>query len=387
MVNSTRVPIYRDAGFELSNAELTAGAFEAETGHERDPGKYIYSRYRNPTVVAAEEEIMKTEGCEWALLAQSGMAAIDIALSLFQEAGDHRSWLFFSEIYGGTNSYIDSVLVKRRGIDAVRFDPDGNSYNLGRLESLIIEKKPALLYFEVISNPMLMIADATEIIAIARKHGVATIIDNTFATSMLYKPLDYGADIVIHSATKYLGGHGNITAGVLCGNNQDIMHRAIEYRKYAGHMLSADEAYRLHTQIQTFSLRFAQQCHNAMELATFITGNSTIEKVFYPGLSDHPTHDVAMKLFGGMGFGAMITFSFGGDGDSVKRERRDAFINALSGEIKLVPTLGDSHTILMPVEPVWGYKYNEPGMIRLSVGFEDTTYLLSLIGGALEAVV
>lgn len=378
-INSPRVPIYRDSGFELTNAEITSQTFASETAHDHSPSKYIYSRYRNPTVVAAEEEIMKIEGSSWALLAQSGMAAIDIALSIYHDRNDKRPWMFFSEIYGGTNSYIDSVLVARRGIDVVRYEPENLNYNLDRIESLIIEKRPALIYFEVISNPMLIIADAARIIGIARKHGVASIVDNTFSTPMLYKPLEDGADIVVHSATKYLGGHGNITAGVLCGNNFELMQKAIEYRKFVGHMLSADDAYRLTTQMHSFYLRFRQQCINAAAVSAILDSNELVDMVLYPGKNNHITHSVAKALFRDAGYGAMITFSFAGDTPEAKREKRDRFIDLVSGDIKLIPTLGDSHTILMPVESVWGYKYPEPGMIRLSVGFEETPALVAVI--------
>ncbi|TFH33929.1 MAG: PLP-dependent transferase [Bacteroidia bacterium] len=386
-INSSRVPIYRETGFELTNAEITSQTFESETGHEREPGRYIYSRYRNPTVVAAEEGIMQIEGSAWALLAQSGMAAIDIALSIFQEKDDIRPWVFFSEIYGGTNSYIDSVLQARRGIEVVKYEPYNNTYDLAAIESLIAEKRPSVLYFEVISNPMLIIADAREIIKIAKRYGVYTIVDNTFSTPVLYRPLSDGADIVIHSATKYLAGHGNITAGALCGDNPELLKRAIEYRKFVGHMLSPDDAYRLTTQMQSFNLRFRQQCINASALAIIFENNPNIDKVLYPGIDKHQTHSIASSLFGSAGYGAMITFSFGGYDQSVKRGRRDRFIEAVSNDIKLIPTLGDSHTILMPVEPVWGYKYPEPGMIRMSVGFEETAHLAGIIERGLSLVI
>lgn len=382
-VNSMRVPVYRDAGFVLSNAETTSDIFEKEADHERHPGKYIYSRYRNPTVVAAEDELISIEGSRWALIAQSGMAAIDIALSLFQEKDNKAPWLFFSEIYGGTNSYIDNVLVKRRGVEIVRFDPSGNSYDLEELERMIVKHQPSLVYYEVISNPLLIIADAPAINAIAHKHGAAVIIDNTFATPMLYSPLADGADIVVHSATKYLGGHGNITAGAICGNNEELMKKAIEYRKYTGHMISPDDAYRLHTQMQSFRIRFSRQCNNAAMLAQLLLSNPVISSVLYPKLPEHPTNSIAVKLFEGKGFGAMITFTLKGKDSNEMRKRRDTFIDAVSGSIKLVPTLGDAHTILMPVEPVWGYKYPEPGMIRLSVGFEEPEYLADVVSAGL----
>lgn len=383
-VNSARTPVYRDAGFELYSAEETGRAFGMETDPERDPGLYIYSRYRNPTVVSAEEEILKLEDSAWALLTQSGMSAIDVALSIFQESDNQKPWLFFSEIYGGTISYIESVLVKRRGLKVHYFTPSEGRYDTQLFEKTIAELKPAVVYIETISNPMVIVADVQEVIRISAKYGCRTIVDNTFATSWLYKPLHDKADIVLHSATKYLSGHGNITAGVICGNDRKLMKDAIEYRKYVGHMLSPDDAYRLETQVQTFPLRYSRQCSNAVQVAEMLASCEKVKKVWYPGLVQHPTHDIADKLFGGKGYGAMITFDFNGSGREEKKSRRDRFISFVSEKVKLIPSLGDFRTILMPVEAVWGAKYPEPGMIRLSVGFEEFDELKNLIEKALN---
>lgn len=385
-INSSRMPVYRDAGFELYDAKTTADAFKKESEHSREPDIYIYSRYRNPTVVSAEEEIMKLEGCEWALLTQSGMSAIDTALSIFQHGKDTRPWLFFTEIYGGTISFIESVLKARRGLDIQYFTPDDGKYDLDKLEKTISVLRPEFVYIESISNPMLIVADVTEIARISKKHGSKVIIDNTFATPWLYKPLDEGVDIVIHSATKYFSGHGNLTAGVICGNDKKIMQSAIEYRKFVGHMLSPDDAYRLQTQIQSFELRFSCQCSNALKLAEYLNKVPVIKKVWFPGLKSHSTHNIAEKLFSGKGFGAMITFDFDGKNETEKRGRRDKFIKLVSEKIKLIPTLGDPHTILMPVEAVWPTKYPEPGMIRLSVGFEEYAELEGTVGNAIKAL-
>ena len=385
-INSRRVPVYRDAGFELFDAGTTAKAFSAETQNERVPGKYIYSRYRNPTVVAAEEEIMDLEGSAWALLSQSGMSAIDIAFSIFQNGKNARPWLFFSEIYGGTISYSDVILKKRRGLHIESFAPVNERYDLNSFKAVMRSLKPEIVYIESISNPMLIVPDALAIIKASKKYGAKVIVDNTFATPYLWKPLDSGADIVIHSATKYFSGHGNITAGVICGNDKKIMKAAIEYRKFIGHMLSADDAYRLHSQIQTFSLRFKQQCINASTIAEILCKAKNVHKVWYPGLKSHSSHIEAVKLFRGRGFGGMVTFDFAGKNYAEKKRRRDSFISAVSDRIKLVPTLGDPRTILMPVEAVWGVKYPEPGMIRLSAGFEDTDEIKSVMEYGLERV-
>jgi Cystathionine beta-lyases/cystathionine gamma-synthases len=386
MINSARIPIFRDAGFELTDAETTSKAFAGETKNEHEPELYIYSRYRNPTVVAAEKEIIRLEGSKWALLTQSGMSAIDVAFSIFQVGNKVKPWLFFSEIYGGTISYAENVLRKRRGLDIHSFVPVNDKYDLRAFELLIKKLEPEIVYIEAISNPMLIVPDAEAIIKIAKKYGAKIIVDNTFATPYLWKPLINGADIVIHSATKYFSGHGNLTAGVLCGNNNAIMKAAIEYRKFAGHMISADDAYRLHTQIQTFNLRFRQQCFNASLVAEILERSEKVSKVWYPGLKGHSTHKEALKLFGDKGFGGMVTFDFAGSNGAKKKKRRDRFIKAVSENIKLIPTLGDPRTILMPVEAVWGAKYPEPGMIRLSAGFEEADELVSTITTALNSI-
>lgn len=380
------MPVYRDAGFELYDAGITSSAFDDEKDPEREPGHYIYSRYRNPTVVSAEEEIMKLEGSKWSLLTQSGMSAIEVALSIFQIGKDTGPWLFFTEIYGGTISFIESVLVKRRGLNISYFTPDGNRYDLKAFENVVSELKPQVVYVETISNPMVMVADIPEVIRISKKYGARVIADNTFATPWLYKPLNDGADLVIHSATKYFSGHGNITAGVICGNERSLMQEALEYRKFVGHMLSPDDAYRLQTQVQTFNLRFERQCNNALKLADYLGKAEIIKNVWYPGLKTHSTNDIAEKLFAGKGYGAMITFDIAGRDGEEKRKRRDKFIRLVSENIKLIPSLGDYKTILMPVEAVWGTKYPEPGMIRLSVGFEEYEELSELISKALSSL-
>jgi len=385
-INCSRIPIYRDAGFELYDAQTTARAFSNEIDPAHNPELYIYSRYRNPTVVAAEEEIMKLEGTAWALLTQSGMSAIDTALSIFQKGEKSSPWLFFSEIYGGTISFAESVLKNRRGLDIHSFNPLMGRYNLASFESLMKKLKPEIVYIETISNPMLIVPDAARIIEIVKKYGAVVIVDNTFATPYLWKPVKDGADIVVHSATKYLSGHGNLTAGVLCGNDPHLFKAAIEYRKLVGHMLSPDDAYRLHTQMQTFDLRYRQQCSNASRIADLLLKSERISKVWYPGLKKHPSHNEAAALFRDKGFGGMVTFDFAGKSKAEKGKKRDSFIKAVSDNIRLIPTLGDPRTILIPVESVWGAKYPEPGMIRLSAGFEVYEELEITIKDALKVI-
>jgi len=385
-VKSTRTPIYRDAGFLLGDIPTMKKAFADEVGHPINPDLYIYSRYRNPTVVAVEEFYCEIEGCKWSLVSQSGMAAIDIALSVFQKRNQPNRWAFFTEIYGGTNSFIDKVLVNRRGIEAIRFAPDGNTYSLEAFEKFMSLNKPQVVFFEVISNPMLLVTDAIEIIKISKKHGAAVVVDNTFATPYLFKPLDFGADLVIHSATKYLAGHGNLSAGIVSGNDIGLAAEAIEYRKWAGHMISPDEAYRLHDMLKSFEIRIKQHFDNASAIANFLNDHPKIESVCYPGLSTHPTHSLSKKLFGDKGFGAIVTFDIKGDNFAEKQKKCNNFINAVSEKIKLIPTLGDADTILMPVEPVWGDRYPFPGMVRLSVGIESSYIIINALSKGLDSI-
>jgi cystathionine beta-lyase/cystathionine gamma-synthase len=230
-------------------------------------------------------------------------------MSVFQKGELTKPWLFFSEIYGGTLSYIDSVLRKRRGLQIHSFNPVDEKYDLLEFEKIIGIIKPEVIYIEAISNPMLIVTDVGNVVRLAHKYGSKVIVDNTFATPELYKPLEDGADLVIHSATKYFSGHGNITAGAVCGNDT-LMKAAIEYRKFVGHMISPDDAYRLNTQIQTFRLRFREQCNNAVRIIRILKDHPAIRKTWYPGLPDHPTHKEALRLFGDRGFGAMITVDF-----------------------------------------------------------------------------
>jgi cystathionine beta-lyase/cystathionine gamma-synthase len=385
-INASHTPLYREAGFNLKNSKLTKEAFLNELDHLHEPENYIYSRYRNPTVVQVEKQLMKLEDCTWSLLVETGMAAIDVAVSLFQKGAKTRPWLFFYEIYGGTNSFIDAVLIKRRDLDIHRFYADNGSYDYLKLEKILKEIKPEFLYFEAVSNPMLIVADVKQIITLAKKYDTKIIVDNTFGTPFLWKPLADGADLVIHSATKYLSGHGNITAGVICGNDMELLKEAIEYRKWAGHFLSPDDAYRLGSQLKSFNLRFKQHCQNALAIANYLENHSKIENVLYPGLSSHPTHKEALSLFGNKGFGGVITFDIKGVSSEDKREKCNVFIEALSDVIPLIPTLGEADTILLPVEPVWGAKYPLPGVIRLSIGIENVELLQQLLEKGLDRI-
>ena len=381
---SKRLPIYRNAGFLFDTVEEAAEVFAKEEAYPQSSDRFSYSRYGSPNVAETESRLAEIEGSSWAVLCASGMAAIDTALSAFQCGADTGTWLFFSELYGGTNDYIDAVLARKRGIEIARFSPtaDQERYDILELEELLDRLNPTLLYFEPITNPLLIVSHGNRIIQLAKARKMTVVVDNTFATPLLWRPLDHGADVVVHSATKYLGGHGNLTAGVVCGNSSDIRKAAMLYRKYVGNILSPDDAYRLGTQVQTFALRFRRQCENAARLARTMATHPAVERVRYPGLESHTTHPEAVHTFGERGFGAMLNVVFAGG-----RTAADTFVEAASETISSVPTLGDPTTIMLHVSTVWGEKrFPYPGMIRLSVGFEPYDQLESGVLRALDEV-
>jgi cystathionine beta-lyase/cystathionine gamma-synthase len=384
---SKRTPVYRDAGFPFGSIEEAARTVEQELEDPQSSGGFIYTRYGNPTVIETEEAIAKLEGSEWALLTASGMAAIDVALSVSQDPEDTRPWLFFEELYGGTVGYIKEVLEKQRGINIEWFKTVAGEecFDLKKLEDRLKDEtkpKPKLIFFEPISNPLLIVSDGEEIIRMAREREIKTVVDNTFATPHLWHPLESGADLVVHSATKYLSGHGNITAGVIIGKSAELKKRVRLYRKFVGNILNADEAYRLGTQLKTFNLRFARQCKNAERLAEVLEKHKAVKSVRYPKLKSHKTHDEALSLFKEKGYGAMISFELEGGQAACER-----FVEKVSEHISYVITLGDAESILLHVPTVFGEKYEQyEGLIRLSVGFGPYEELKRVVLDALDAL-
>jgi cystathionine beta-lyase/cystathionine gamma-synthase len=379
-----RAPLYRDSAFVFESIEQSQRAFAAELDYPQSADDFIYTRYANPNVIETEAFLAEIEGSAWTMLTSSGMSAIDVALSAYQQREQTGVWLFFDEIYGGTNAYISQVLEARRGVSIARFPrrADAESYDLDALNALLDRVQPRLLYFEPVSNPLLIAADGEAIIKAAKARGIAVLVDNTFATPQLWRPLESGADLVIHSATKYFSGHGNLTAGVVCGNDPALHKALLTYRKLVGHILSPDDAYRLGTQVKTFELRFTRQCENASRLAHTLNAHDKIQYVRYPGLATHPTHREARTTFGDRGFGAMITFELAGG-----RAACDTFIAHVAPQIRYATTLGDPTTILIHVPTVFTEeRFPYPGMIRMSLGFEPYQPLEACILDALEHV-
>ena len=384
MIQSRRRPIYRDSAFVFESIEQCEETFQAELADPQSADALIYTRYGSPNVIESEAELAKLEQCGWAVLTSSGMSAIDVALSLFHKGEATGTWLVFDEIYGGTKAYLEQVVKARRGVAIEYFEmKEGEeAFDLDLLTKALDRIKPSLLYFEPVSNPLLVTADGEAIIRLAKERGIPVVIDNTFATPLLWKPLLSGADLVVHSATKYFSGHGNITAGVVCGNDPEFRKAAMSYRKMVGHILSPDDAYRLGTQLETFELRVSRQNDNAMQLAQVLEAHPQIEQVRYPGLASHTTHQEALNMFDGRGFGAMITFEIKGG-----RAAAEAFIAGVKHHVQFMTTLGDPQSILIHVPTVFTQeRFPQMGMFRLSVGFEAYEELEKSIVTALDGL-
>ncbi len=365
--------VNRTIGFPLGGVEDTENLFNAPVGE----GAYSYARRENPTVLDCERALAKIETAEWCVLAPCGMAAINIALSIFNDPGDRRPWLFPADVYSGTRNCATQVLQNQRGVNIRFAERAGQNSTTTNLIAAIEGEAPALVFVEPISNPLLDINDVHAVVAAAHGHGAIVVVDNTFGTPYLFHPLDAGADLVVHSATKYLGGHNNILAGVIGVNDHDLYVRLMTHRNMIGSVMSPDDAARLKTQLLTFPLRLARQNATAVTIAEYLEGHPSVSKVRYPGLSSHGDHKLAQQMFGQRGFGGMITFDLACDEEGSRR-----FVEDLSPHIPHIGSLGDVDTTFLHVQACFGDQY-EMSSIRLSVGIEPPEQIMECLARAL----
>jgi cystathionine beta-lyase/cystathionine gamma-synthase len=288
------LPVYRTSAFVFDTAEEYADVLG-----NRAPG-YVYTRIDNPTVDAFAAAVAYLEGAEAGQAFASGMAAISTTLLTFLSGGDHV--VAQSSLYGGTYSMLAHVL-PRFGIKTTF---------VSSVEEAAAAVRPAtrIVYGETIANPTLAVADLPGLAAVAREAGALFVVDSTFATPVVCRPLEWGADVVLHSATKYLGGHTDATGGVALGSAA-LMSRVRAMRSELGGSLSPDEAFLLHRGIATLPLRVDRQCETALAFATALAAHPAVEAVAYPGLPDDAGHGLASKLFdtrnGSTRYGAVVT--------------------------------------------------------------------------------
>lgn len=325
------------------------------------PGDFEYSRSGNPTRNALEELIADLEGGVKGFAFGSGLAAIHAVLSLFQP-GDHL--ILGDDVYGGTFRLLEKVF-KPLGLSYTMVD----SQDLTQLEAALTAHTKAL-YIETPSNPLLKIIDLEKSAAWAKKNKLLTIVDNTFATPYLQQPLALGADIVLHSGTKYLGGHSDLVAGLVTTNKTDLAEKIGFNQNSIGGVLGPQDSWLLQRGIKTLAVRMEAHQKNAEMIAEFLINHPAVANVYYPGLAAHPGHEIAVKQM--RGFGGMIAFELVDEGrvaEFVEALKIITLAESLGGVESLieVPAVMTHASIPKEKREAAGIK---DGLIRLSVGIE-----------------
>jgi len=367
------VPIYQSSTFAFKSAKHGAALFAGE-----EEG-YFYTRLGNPTTAALEREMAFLEGGEAALCFSSGMAAISAVILELCNSGDNL--VSSDTVYGGTHNLYKETLPKWN-IQV----KEVNATDLAKVESAI-DEKTRLVFIETPANPTLAIIDIEGCAKICRKHQIPLVIDNTFATPYLQRPIEMGADIIIHSATKYIGGHGDTIAGIVIGKKDFITNLRAKILRDLGAVISPLNSWLLLRGLKTLPVRMDRHCANAFEVAKFLSLHPKINWVRYPGLSTHPQYELAcrqMKKFGGM-----ITFEIKGD-----REAGEKLMNNV-GLITLAVSLGDCDSLIEHPASMTHSTYNaqelaevgiSEGLIRLSVGLEDPSDIINDLKSALKKI-
>lgn len=363
-------PIYQTATFQLPTPE--AGADYAA---EIAPAQF-YTRYGSPNNKQVEALLATLEGSEAALVLGSGMAAISTALLSNLKAGDHAVAQLTH--YTATLSLLTDVL-PRFGIQVTQVDQrDADAF------ARAMQPNTRVVYTETPTNPTMDLTDLRATAEIAHAHGALAITDNTFASAYNQRPLQMGYDLVIHSATKYLNGHSDVTAGAICGPRK-LIEKAWEHMRINGPVLHPFEAWLLRRGLQTYGLRMARHNANALAVARFLEAHPAVGKVYYPGLESHPQHELARRQMTG-GFGGMIAFEMKGGYDAAYRVIGRTRLCILAVSLGGVETL-----ITHPASMVHAQQTEEqralagiaPGLIRLSVGCEDVEDIIADLEQAL----
>jgi len=361
-------PIVRSSTFTFSStAEMKRWA-------EGKSKAYIYTRYGNPTLSVAETKLAGLEHGEAAVVTASGMAAISSALLAVLEAGDEL--IATRQLYGGSYRLMRDIL-PRFGIRVQHVDNDLEGVNR------LITPRTRALYVETPTNPTLRLVDLRKAIALARRHHLIAMIDNTFATPVLQKPIELGFDLVVHSATKYLAGHSDLIGGVAIGSRKWI-DRVRQMVIYLGGSMDPGAGYLLIRGIKSLEVRVQRQCATALAVAKFLTKHPKVSRVHYPGLSTHPDHRLAKRQM--KGFGGMMAFDLKGGLPAARRlcDRVRVFLLAASlggVESLVVLPLFTSHYRMSRKELAAAGV--EPGTVRVSIGLEDPRDLIEDLRQAL----
>ena len=338
------------------------------------PGDYEYSRTGNPTRNALETNLASLEGGAGAVACASGMAAIVMAFELVPSGG---RVVATSDSYGGTYRVGENVL-RRRGLDFTWMDTSDTEATIREIEA-----GAAMLFLETPTNPMLRIADLRALSEAARAHGAVVVVDNTFMSPYFQRPLELGADIVVHSSTKYLNGHSDGVGGILVARGADHLERFRYLQNAAGAILSPFDSWLLLRSSKTLALRMERHDENARRIAAMLDEHREVAAVHYPGLPDHPGHDLARRQMSG--FGGMLSFDVG----TMERARR--VMEALR-TFHIAESLGGVESLANHPATMTHASIPEPmrramgvgdGLVRLSVGVEDVADLLADLDDAL----
>lgn len=369
---ATQVPVVHSVSFGYEDLDewLEVARGEAD-GH-------IYGRNTNPTVAVFEEKVRVLEGGEAATSASTGMAAISNTLHAFLAPGKRA--VSVKDTYGGTTKVFTDFL-PQLGVDVQLCD----TTDFDAIESEIA-KGCDILYLESPTNPTLKVIDLERLAAAGHHQGAVVVVDNTFATPINQNPLDLGADLVVHSATKFLGGHADALGGVVVGS-EDLVAKVYHYREINGATLDPMAAYLLIRGMKTLELRVERQGRSAQRIAEYLLQHPKVKSVNYPGLPSHPQHDIARKQM--RGFGGMLSFSLGDDLDAVRKfiprlSLAHAAANLGSVETTIGPPATTSH-VEVPRDERAALGIPE-GLIRYSTGIENVDDLLADLDAALEGI-
>ncbi|MDZ4671749.1 MAG: aminotransferase class I/II-fold pyridoxal phosphate-dependent enzyme [Phototrophicales bacterium] len=376
--HSLHTPIVQTATYTFSDTQDLIDFMERKTWGDGDH-REEYGRYGNPTVAAVESRLAALDGAEDAVLYSSGMNAVTSILLAVLPAGAHI--VMTSDCYRRTRQFCQTFL-KRFGIET-SVVPNGD---YEAIEAAIIPKKTRFIISESPTNPYLRIADLERIATLGREHRVMTLIDSTFATPINQRPIEWGIDFVVHSATKYLSGHNDLLAGVITGR-KDRIKALRDARGVLGGVVDPQNAFLLDRGIKTLGVRVRQQNANAMAVARFLEAHPKIQRVWYPGLESHPDHAIAIAQM--EGFGGVVSFEVDGDlrrtGDFIDAMQIPYIAASLGGVESLIeqPALMSYYEKTSEERLALGIKDN---LVRFALGIEETDDLLADLEQALAVI-
>ena len=372
MTGAITPPIYQTSTFAFRDADHGARVFSGE-----EEG-YIYTRLGNPTIDLLAGKIALLESTEAGMIFASGLSAIFNVVATTAKTGEHI--VSDNTIYGGTFALFKNVL-PRFGIETTFIDAS----NISEVTAALRENTK-LIFIETPANPTLKIIDIAQCAKIARDKNIPLCVDNTFATPYLQRPIEQGADIALHSLTKYFGGHGDIIGGAVAGK-KEFIKELWEIGKEIGGSNSPFNAWLVLRGLKTLAVRMEKHCDNAMEIAEYLSKHNKVEKIYYPGLPTHPGHDLAKKQMSK--FGGMIGFDVKGG-----KEAGKIVMNSVKLCI-LAVSLGDVDTLIEHPASMTHFTYSDeellkcgikPGYIRISVGLENAADLIADLEQALSKI-